>query len=69
MKACCGMAGLSRNMDDWKVISYESNITVLRGAGDHNSDSIMLSYIIRAPPRLSVKVSLLRTSRVLPITL
>ena len=44
-------------MEDWKVVSSENGITVLRGAGQHNASSIMLSFIVRAPPRLCVKVS------------
>ena len=43
-------------MDGWKVISCENNVTVLRGTEQHNASSIMLSYVIRAPPRLCMKV-------------
>lgn len=43
-------------MDGWKVISCENSVTVLRGTEQHNASSIMLSYVIRAPPRLCMKV-------------
>jgi hypothetical protein len=43
-------------LDDWRVLSSDNNITVLRGHEQHNANSIMLSYVIRAPPRLCVKV-------------
>lgn len=48
-------------LDDWRVLSSDNNITVLRGREQHNANSIMLSYVIHAPPRLCVK-SLLRGS-------
>ena len=44
-------------LDDWRVVSSDNNITVLRGREQHNANSIMLSYVIRAPPRLCVKVT------------
>lgn len=50
-------AGLPK-MDGWKVISSEHNVTVLRGTEQHNASSIMLSYVIRAPPRLCMKVKI-----------
>ena len=52
---CC--AGIGQSLDDWKVVTCESSITVLRGTEQHNVSSIMLSYIVRAPPRLCVKVA------------
>ena len=42
---------------NWLVVGAGNNVTVLRGIGEHNSKSIMVSFVVHAPPRLCVRVS------------